>query len=165
MSRRSIQSSAFTLLELIVVLIILSIIAALVAPSMRQFTVGQNTQDAADQIVVLTRYARTQAITQGTNYRLNFDADGGAYWLTSSTAGVFKALSNDYGEHFTLSPGTTLRTDLAKQTDGTYATFQPTGRTDAAHVWLSDRQGKTLEVACTSATEMYRILLPEEMTR
>ena len=165
MSRRPIQSSAFTLLELIVVLIILSIITALVVPSMRTFTVGQSTQNSATQIVALARYARTQAITEGSTYRLNFDAGGGAYWLTSATAGVFKDLSSDFGEHFTVASGSSLRTDLTNQTDGTYATFQPTGRTDAAHIWVSDKQGKTLEVACTSATELYRILPPEEMTR
>jgi type II secretion system protein H len=162
-SRR--KSSGFTLLELIVVLVILAMVSALVAPSMRAFTVGQTTDNAAQQIVVLARYARTQSITEGNSYRLNFDPQGGAYWLSSSAAGVYKDLPGEYGEHLTLPVGATMRTDLTRQTDGTYVTFQSTGRADVAHIWISDKQGKTVEVACTSATELYRILPLEEMTR
>ena len=159
------KSSGFTLLELIVVLLILALVAGLVAPKMRAFTVGQSTDNAAEQIVVLARYARTQAITEGASYRLNFDSGGGAYWLTSSDAGVFKPVSGEYGEHLTLPDGAQMRTDRAAQSDGTYVTFQSTGRTDPAHVWITDKQGKVVEVACTSATELYRILPPEEMTQ
>ena len=162
--RRS-KSSAFTLLELIVVLIILALVAGLIAPTLRTFTVGQSTANAAEQIVVLTHYARTQSITDGNAFRLNFDPDGGSYWLTSSEAGVFNAIGGEYGEHYNVPPGATMRTDVARQNDGTYVTFQSTGRTDPAHIWINDKQGKTLEVACSSATELYRILPPEEMTR
>src|SRR3972149_3661562 len=69
------RSVGFTLLELILVMVILSTVLAMAAPSLRGFFASRQIQDAAAQILALTQFARSQAVSEGTTYRLNFDPD------------------------------------------------------------------------------------------
>lgn len=146
-------------------MVILAIVAALIVPSLRAFGVGRNNSNTATLIVGLAHYARTQAVTEGRTYRLNFDPAGNAVWLTLEDGGVFQSPSSDYGQRFNLPEGEQLRTDAAAHPDGQYVEFHATGRTDPAHVWLTDKLGDKIEVACASATELYRILPAAEMTQ
>jgi Tfp pilus assembly protein FimT len=54
-----------TLLELILVMVILSTVLAMAAPSLRGFFASRRTQDTAAQILALTQLARSQAICEG----------------------------------------------------------------------------------------------------
>ncbi|MBM3502188.1 MAG: prepilin-type N-terminal cleavage/methylation domain-containing protein [Armatimonadetes bacterium] len=72
----------FTLVELMVVLVILVLLAGLTAPSFaRQYHVAK-LRSAARDLVGLMQYARSQAVVEGTTYRLNVDRDGGRVWVT-----------------------------------------------------------------------------------
>ena len=74
--------SGFTLIELMVVLTILVLLAGLVAPSfVRQYHEAKLRSTARD-LVALMQYARSQAVVEGTTYRLNIDRDGGRVWVT-----------------------------------------------------------------------------------
>ncbi len=120
----------FTLVELILVMAILAIAAAVVVPSLWAFTAGRQTTDASILIVSLGNYCRSQAISEGTVYRLNFDAGAKTVWVTVQKEGAFAPPSNDYGRRFplpdrvrmtvTVTPGTVSvpiqRTDLQPTT-------------------------------------------------
>jgi len=55
---------------------------------------------------------------------------------------------------------------LVMHQTGTYIEFDPTGRTDPAQIKLTDiRHGGTIELACLSATELFHILSPQEMSK
>jgi type II secretion system protein H len=72
----------FTLIELMVVLMILVLLAALTAPSfVRQYHEAK-LKSAVRDLVGLMQYARSQAVVEGTTYRLNIDRDGGRVWVT-----------------------------------------------------------------------------------
>jgi len=72
----------FTLVELMVVLTILVLLAGLTAPSfVRQYHTAK-LRSAARDLVGLMQYARSQAVVEGTTYRLNVDRDGGRVWIT-----------------------------------------------------------------------------------
>lgn len=72
----------FTLIELMVVLTILVLLAGLTAPSfVRQYYEAKLRASARD-LVALMQYARSQAVVEGTTYRLNVDRDGGRVWIT-----------------------------------------------------------------------------------
>src|SRR5947207_6133930 len=62
----------FTLLELVVVMLILTVMLAMVAPSLSGFGRGRQAEQAAANILALSRWAREQAISDGRVYRLNF---------------------------------------------------------------------------------------------
>src|SRR4051812_29637970 len=73
---------AFSLLELILVMLILAIIVAMIVPEMSNFGRNRRAGDCAGQIVAVAHWARTRAIADGVPYRLNVDPQQGTYWLT-----------------------------------------------------------------------------------
>src|SRR5581483_11706885 len=100
MSARRPTNTAFTLLELILVLVILAIIVSAVAPSLRSFGVGRSRQDMALLIAQLARHGKDEAVNEGHTYRLNLDPQHGQFSLTAETAespDVFVPISNDFG--------------------------------------------------------------------
>jgi prepilin-type N-terminal cleavage/methylation domain-containing protein len=100
---------AFTLLELILVMTIIAIVAAVAVPTMRAFTIGRASNNAATQLVELANYARTQAAAEGRIYRMYFDPSTGEFWLTAQNAGVFQPpASNDFGRRFQAGDGVQL---------------------------------------------------------
>ena len=168
MLKRRLTTSGFTLVELLLVMVIIAVMVAIVAPSLSGFAIGRKTNFAAVQLVAMAKYARSQAINEGRTYRLNIDASTApAVWLTIDQSGQYVAPTNSWGNRVQLADGLTLRTDLTPQPpNGTYIDFHPDGRTgdNPAHVWISDTQGRVIELACLSPTELFRILQPDEMT-
>ena len=156
--RHPTRPAGFTLLELILVLAVLAIAAAMAAPSLRQFGRGRGAGDCAAQIVALTHYARTQAVTDGAVYRLNLDPASGTFWLTVQRAGFFESLGNEFGRVFTAPEGVTMECDLPPQPDGLYVEFWPTGRTQPAVIRLTDTSNRVTEVACYYPTERFRVV-------
>ena len=99
-------AGGFTLLELIAVLAVVSIVLVLAWPSLRGFVASRQTADAANSMLALTEYARTQAVAEGRPYRLNIDADSGAYWLTvQQDTGDFVQPGTDLGQQFRVPDG------------------------------------------------------------
>jgi type II secretory pathway pseudopilin PulG len=163
------RKSAFTLMELILVMLILTFVVAMIAPSLRGFAVGRNTNNMANALLMEAQYARSQAVNEGRTYRLNFDPQGRSFWLTVVNGATADTLASDLGKEVELPQGIQMRTDVQPQLGGgkgaVFVEFHSNGRCDPAHIWLSDLQGKEIEIACQSPTEMFRILPPEEMTR
>ena len=159
----------FTLFELVLVLLIVSIVAALAAPSFRGFLTGRKSVNAAAQIVALGQYARAQAASSGAVLRLNVDAGAKAYWLSARKDAVFEALGTEFGRRFTLPDGLAVRwmPMLGNTTGGKSATsggahdyvdFYPDGRADAATLLLTDSSGKVFQLGCLSETELFKVI-------
>ncbi|MDX9754406.1 MAG: prepilin-type N-terminal cleavage/methylation domain-containing protein, partial [bacterium] len=62
-SAKWIKPNAFTFIELIIVMAMLSALLAISAPMMSRFFRGQSIRDEARKVVALTEYARSQAVT------------------------------------------------------------------------------------------------------
>jgi Tfp pilus assembly protein FimT len=152
-------------MELILVMMIIAIAAALLAPSLVSFQAGRANNNSATLILSLAGYARTEAVSEGRTYRLNVDPTRNVVWLTAGTAGVFTGLNNDYGEQFPISAASQMKTDIVHRTDGDYVEFQSNGRTEPAKIWLTDKYDRTVEVACESSTEMFRIVPTSEVSK
>src|SRR4051812_22221874 len=103
---------AFTLLELVLVMLLMTIIMAIAAPSLSNFAKGRKSADAAQQVVSLARYARGQSIAEGVVYRLHVDPGSGAYWLTVQNGGIFEPPSSGFGQRFQLPDGCHMDTDI-----------------------------------------------------
>lgn len=156
--RRAEFRDGFTLLELVLVMLIISIAMAIIVPSLGNATRGARVGDAAAQIVSLCNYARAQAIAEGRPYRLNFGT--GAYWLTAQDGGQFVDLQTEYGQHYTLADDLRIQTDLSQSEDGTYVTFGSNGRADPTpvNVQINDNAGGSSQIVCESATELFHVV-------
>jgi len=160
---RKVPRQGFTLLELILVMVILSTVLAMAAPSLRGFFASRQTQDAAAQLLTLTQLARSQAVCEGTNYRLNLNAEEGKYWLTSWQSGAFEKLKTEFGQVFTLPKDTVMQLDgVEREGDEIFVSFAPQGISTAARIRLEDRRGQIVDVICPAATESFSIVIYEQ---
>jgi prepilin-type N-terminal cleavage/methylation domain-containing protein len=107
--------SAFTLLELIFVMVILAIAAAMVVPSLHAFAVGRQTDNAVSTVLGLANYARVHSISEGRVYRLNFDTHANTLNVTVQNNGVFEAPKNDFGSKFSMPDGVRLDVNVTPQ--------------------------------------------------
>lgn len=163
------KEMGFTLLELILVMVIISVLLSMAAPSLRGFFASRKAHDAAAGILSLIRFARTQAITEGRNYRLNLDETGGAYWLTVNDAGGYAMLETDLGRKFLLPEHTSMKIEMDDDdsreddddSDG-YIEFYPKGRADVCTIRLFDQNGDEVDVLTETPAERYRVVIPEE---
>src|SRR4030042_4862250 len=80
--KKSVKNKGFTLLELILVMIILCTVLGMASPSLRGFFSSRQLNDTAEQIIVLTRHAKTQAIYESKYYRIYFDLYNRQYWVS-----------------------------------------------------------------------------------
>jgi len=150
-----------TLLELILVMVILSTVLAIAAPSLRGFFASRRLDTAAAQILALTRLARSQAICEGIVYRLNFDTRDRTYWLTAQKAGVFETLDTEMGQVYTLPQDIELDLqDIDKKDKDVFLAFTPHGTATAGAIRLTDPSGRVLEVSSPSVTEPFSIVEP-----
>lgn len=152
--------SAFTLLELVVVMVILAVAAMVIAPSLGGFASARETEFAAGQIVTLAHWARTQAISEGQTYRLNFDANAQPqrYWLTLRESGVDQRFEKEFGRDFTFPEGVSAQWDGASEGGVSYMDFDPSGRTVPTQIRITGKNGQIIDVACLSATELLKIV-------
>ena len=153
-----------TLLELILVMVILSTVLAMAAPSLRGFFASRRKEDAAAQILVLTQFARSQAISEGIVYRLNFDTQERTYWLTAQKAGMFEPLKTGFGRILEFPKDLAVELDgIEQEDDDIFLAFTPYGTVTAGTVRLIDRRGHAVEITCPTVTESFYIVEPQQV--
>jgi prepilin-type N-terminal cleavage/methylation domain-containing protein len=104
---------AFTLMELILVMVIIAILAAVVVPSLTNFRIGRANTNTATQIIGLSGYARMQSISEGRIYRMVIDPDKGTYQLkVEDDSGAFAPATGDYGDMYSVDSGVKMQLDL-----------------------------------------------------
>lgn len=161
-------SDAFTLLELVMVMAVIAVMFAMIGPLLGRFATGRKTHNAATQLVAMAKYARFAAIQDGRTYRMTFEAPLRTVSLAVQDGNQFVQTPSSLGNQIKLDENLTLRTDLTpQQNGGTCVDFHSDGRTGdgPVHVWITDKQGSVIELACESPTELFHVLPAEETTR
>ncbi len=69
------KERGFSLLEIVVVLVLLSLCVALIAPSLSRFSTSVELKAAAKKVAAILRYSRSEAINKGKVYQVIFDAN------------------------------------------------------------------------------------------
>jgi prepilin-type N-terminal cleavage/methylation domain-containing protein len=181
---------AFTLLELLTVLLLLGVILTLAAPALSGFFGGRQTADVAQSVFSLTRWAHSLSVSQGQLCRLNIDAESGAFWLTVQEGGAFVPVAGDAGRRVQMPEGTQVSivqsstpptgapaagTGVstghssfmngrlgAQAKSAPYIDFYPTGRNDIATIEITGKRNERYQVTCPSATESFSVISPSE---
>jgi general secretion pathway protein H len=69
------RNKGFSLLELIVVVMIASLVAALTVPALSRFSSSVELKAAVKKVSSILRYYRSKAVNQGKDYQIFFDPD------------------------------------------------------------------------------------------
>ncbi len=174
--------AGFTLLEMILVMVVITIVLSMAAPSLSGFARSRPIFDASVKFVSLSDYARSQAVAEGRVYRLNLDTETGRFWLTAQEGGAFKELGQGMGRVFRLpdetradwiehpsrtaeaSPPEFLSMGSAESLvprdsgDNEYIEFQPDGSAETAVIRLTDRKNNRLDITSSSPTDRFRVV-------
>jgi len=150
---------AFTLLELILVMVILSTVLAIAVPSLRGFFASRKINDVAEQMVTMTRYAKIQSISDSRSYLVNFDLHEGQYWVSAFDQNRDAVLENNFGKVHSIPSDIQMQfSDVPAEGGIYYLQFDPQGYTRACSVRLSDNKDNILELVCYSPSENFEIV-------
>ncbi len=141
------NNRGFTLIELAVVVAILGIMIALVAP--RFSDIGSaNLKRSARHLTGMIRFLREESQAKKIEYRLRFDVQAGQYWaetlasLSDSTV-EFRRTTSVIGGEGSLSGATTFRdVTVAAHPDDPYILFTPDGWVEHALIHLRDSEDR-----------------------
>jgi prepilin-type N-terminal cleavage/methylation domain-containing protein len=160
--KRHRTQSGFTLWELILVMVVITIALAMAAPSLGGWGRSAKLRDIGDQFLAVTRFARSQAIADATVYRLNIDTSANTYWLTMQQGQQFIELGNSFGQLHTLPEGYRIilhaTAGPADQPAATTIDFLPNGRLTPAQIQIVNDLGATLDIAALAATEQFHVV-------
>lgn len=135
--------SGFTLVELLLVIVILSIVAVVIVPEFVHITANLELRKTGENLAYTIRYGQLRAMTKCRFLRLRMDSDG--YWLEENQAfdeedipkvkpTRFIRVSNRWGRRRNLPSGITLiRPDKEIE-------FSPDGRMTLACIHLCRNQ-------------------------
>jgi hypothetical protein len=163
--KNSCQARAFTLFELILVMLILCTTLGLSGPSLQGFFAMRQLEDTGARIISLMEFARTQAVCEGRVYRFNVDLADRTYWLTVLDQDDFEDPATDWGREFQIPDDFTFRVrDFLMDGMTYYVEFIGTGRMRPGSLELTGPKGDTLNIVCRSATERFMVIDDQEMT-
>lgn len=140
------MSRGFTLVEVLVVLVILGIGAAVVVPALPRIAEEDPLARSAEEVTLLLRRARRTALERGAPVALTVDTQASRYWVEIYEKMEWRPLVED---QVVLSPGVSLtaetgRARLVFRPDGS-AQGDPLGVRDggrgtriAVDLWLGD---------------------------
>jgi type II secretion system protein H len=152
---------AFTLVELILVMVLLTTIMALAVPSLARSFRQRNVDQEAVRFIALTDYARDEAVSQGVPMVVWIDTAAGRFGVDPK---------NGYGATNTRSKDFSMNADVrfeamqgATQQQGvvTAAEFAPDGTLDPAAVTsvrVVDRFNSAVDISQTSDGWGYEIV-------
>ena len=100
---------AFTLIELILVMALLTIVISLVTPSLMKFFGGRSEDSEVRQFVALTRYAQSRAVSEGSPMFLWVNPKGRSYGLSLESGYADK---DPHPQKYTIAAGLSINVDL-----------------------------------------------------
>jgi prepilin-type N-terminal cleavage/methylation domain-containing protein len=141
------RSKGFTLIELAVVVILLGVMIALVAPRLGELGEA-NLKRSARHLTGMIRFLHEESQAKKREYRLRFDIQDGRYWaesfrLLSDSAGEFQKTTSVIAGEGSLFGQTTFRDIRAgSHPDDPYIVFMPDGWVESTIIHLRDGSGR-----------------------
>lgn len=152
--------TAFTLVELIIVMMVLAVTAALAAPLLSRSVRARNLSEEAGRFVALTEYAREEAVSQGIPMVVWVDQNAQTFGVEPKEGFEGDPSRN---RDFALNPDVFFKIDRVLMSAGVAhaAEFAPDGSPSVASVdavEMTDRFGEALSVVRTEDRWSYEIV-------
>ena len=147
---RQLRRRGFTMIELVIVLVILSLAAGLAAPSLKGFGANAKLRDSTQQLVSCTRWARAEAAGRAITMRLALDSTANTYVVErQDDTGQWIHADGEFGTATALPTGFTLQLlSGGSATDAGSIDFYPDLRVTPASVQIKTPTGDTQTITC-----------------
>ncbi|HEX8340156.1 MAG TPA: GspH/FimT family pseudopilin [Tepidisphaeraceae bacterium] len=154
---------AFTIIELVMVLMIISISLAVAAPSLRGWGEQGRLRDAAGSFAAAATWARSRAVADAVTYRVVVDPVAGTYAVQNVTAQQATAVKGEFGQANKLPEGFRITveaqpTQTAGAAPANAIEFYPDGRTTPATVRITSKTGNVIDVASAGPAESFAVV-------
>jgi prepilin-type N-terminal cleavage/methylation domain-containing protein len=143
--RTETNKRGITLIELVVVMVIITIGAVLLAPNIGAWIPNDRLRGAARDIVSTLRTAQMKAVSSNKQYQVAFNSGAGSYILQKNTGGIWV----NEGVTQTLPSGIQIS---GITFPGNNATFDTDSSSSAGSMTLTNPKGATKTITLTSAT-------------
>jgi type II secretion system protein H len=127
----------FSLVELMIVIAMIGIIAAIAAPSYQSYTRKTNFKSAVRELTSDLFQAKEMGISENRNFRISFTVDGSTYSIQreTSTAGTYETVRTR-----DISSGVNVKITGAAFGGKSHIEFQPRGTCTSGSVTLANDQ-------------------------
>jgi len=176
------RKTGFTLLELIVVLFILTLLTALVAPAFNRSFGQAQLKAAARDLAALCRFARTQAIISQVVLEVVLDRRTNSYWLrrpdpivgdlrdsdrVAPAQNLEQSIQNREARVRSLPAGVTLKSVIIEtgpllEEERGAITFFPEGSSTGGEIWLADEKGRGYRIVVDSSVGLVHVNAAEK---
>lgn len=168
------------MIELVLVMVLLTVVISISAPSLGRFFKGRTLDSEARRMVSLARYARSRAVSEGVPMLFWIDPQKAEYGLNGQQAfmpgadakSVSYTMDDDLSVQVTSAPVVTRSTSLGQ--DNPFGRnvftirFQPDGfvaEGSPQTITLADKSGSTIWIGQTTNRVSYEILDGNPSTR
>ena len=138
------NQAAFSLLELLVVLMLLALMTAVVIPSLGRVLSTAKLRTSSREIAASIRLARSKAVSEQQVYLLGFDLERNEVKLSSLNSTYRKSFELPDGVH--LVRVSLLETRVEHEDKDPFFYFMPNGNSQSFQVSLRNEQGRALKV-------------------
>lgn len=159
------HARAFTLVELIIVLLIMAAFAGMVMPAMTRALRGARAETTGNNLREMLDFAHTSAVSQRRSVVVNIAPARRKCWITLRRASLpwlpeseadetrtLAAMALPEGTRITLSRGEQADVRRVTQAAWETVTFHSDGRTEDVVIELDDASGRRVEIEIVGAT-------------
>ena len=153
-SRR--RASAFTLIELVLVLALIAMLLAAAAPRFSGFGRGQRLDNAVESFLAAARHARGQAIATAMPHRLEVDAGRGVYWVSRFEGQSFVPVAGEWGRETTLPEDVDIAIERFDESNSPALDYAANGSGTPVTVVFTSAWGRVVELSATGLADPLR---------
>lgn len=153
---------AFTLLELILVLVVVATMLALVAPRLSGVTARSRIDSAAATTLAMMHECQQRAINEGTPHRLVLEPDERRAWIETLTPTGYQRPQASYAIDYEWDKALSFEQEGFAEQGGLWSiVFSPDGSAETAELRITQVGQDLRLLSARAATEPYRVTVGE----